>query len=182
MKRRYFYLILSGILILLSACEKDQRSFAPFHFGFETGQDLDFLKMRCHSRFCLSDSFARSGSSSLKTVFYAGTAPVLEFAHFNTDWRNIKALRLYFYNPAPRDTCRLLLYIDDIWDSASYDDRFNYYMKLPPGATGITIPTDSLITTGTQRPLQLKTIYRLIIHGRRLKQPLTLFLDDFYVE
>jgi len=173
-------LLLLGF-VLLQSCERDTQPFPEFNFRFESEQDLDHLKMRYQSNFCLSDSFAHSGRKSLKTVFFPGTIPVLEFAHFNRDWRGMNTLHMSFYNPSA-DTIRFFFYIDDHRDTTSYEDRFNFDLVLGPGRTDMSFCPEDLLTTGTGRPLSLGSIYHVIIHGRRLRQPLTLYLDDFYVE
>ena len=60
---------------------------------------------------------------------------------------------------------------------ASHRDRYNKSFILKPGLNNMNIPLDSLITSGTQRILDVKNIYRFLIFMSHPPKKFVLYLD-----
>jgi len=60
-----------------------------------------------------------------------------------------------------------------------YRDRYNKVFMLKPGANQLKISLDSLKTSITERPLELKNIYRFLIFMSHPDKKYVLYLDYF---
>lgn len=94
----------------------------------------------------------------------------------DTNWSHYGMLRFNVYNAQEEDIL-LSVRIDDKEDYPDYADRYNGGFVVKPGANTITIPFDSLITSGTKRLLNLKMIYRLLIFMAQPKEKTLLYFD-----
>lgn len=145
-------------------------------FDFEEDAELDRFQWKCHTLFALSGQLTTHGTKSLKLDLfpseYPGLAPMIK----DTDWSRYRTLRLDVYNPQGEDIL-LSVRIDDKEDYPDYTDRFNRSFVVKPGANTMTIPFDSLITSGTKRMLNLKRIYRLLIYMARPKEKTVFYFD-----
>lgn len=145
-------------------------------FDFEADAELDSFHWKCHTLFTLSDQHATHGTKSLKLELfpseYPGLAPMIK----DTNWSRHGTLRFDVYNPQEADIS-LSVRIDDKKDHPNYADRYNNSFVVKPGPNTITIPFDSLITSGAKRSLNLKMIYRLLIFMGQPKEKTTLYFD-----
>jgi hypothetical protein len=146
-------------------------------FDFESVSELDRFHWKCHTLFSLSDDHATHGKKSLKLELfpsdYPGLAPMLA----SNDWRGYKAFSFNVYN-THRLAIPLTVRIDDSKDYPDYPDRYNQTYILKPGANTITIPLDSLITSGTNRKLNLKMVYRVVIFVTKPIERIELYFDN----
>jgi len=129
---------------------------------FEADSELDKVHWKCHTLFSISDEHITHGKHSLKLELfpdeYPGVSPWIE----KKDWRTYESLNLDIYNPEEREM-NIVIRIDDREDSPDYDDRYNHSFALIPGLNRINIPLNTLVTSGTKRNLNLKTIQALVI-------------------
>lgn len=145
-------------------------------FDFETDEELDRFHWKCHTLFALSDEHATHGSKSLRLELYPSEYPGLAPMIKDNDWHKYGAFQFDVHNPQDADI-RLSVRIDDREDYPDYADRYNGTFVVRPGANIITIPLDSMITSGSKRPLNLKMIYRLVVFMGQPKDKTVLYVD-----
>ncbi len=145
-------------------------------FDFETDEVLDRFHWKCHTLFALSDEHATHGSKSLRLELYPSEYPGLAPMIKDNDWRKYGAFQFDVYNPQDADI-RLSVRIDDSEDYPDYADRYNRTFVVGPGANTIIIPLDSMLTSGSKRPLNLKMIYRLVVFMGQPKDKTVLYFD-----
>ena len=145
-------------------------------FDFESDEELDRFHWKCHTLFALSEEHATHGSKSLRLELYPSEYPGLAPMIKDNDWRKYGAFQFDIYNPQEADI-RLSVRIDDREDYPDYADRYNRTFVVGPGAHTITIPLDSMITSGSKRPLNLKMIYRLVVFMSQPKDKTVLYVD-----
>lgn len=178
MKRMFrLIFILFFCLSFLGACEKMEHKTLVLH-DFESESALDEFHWQCHTLFSFSDKYAVHGEKSLRLELFPSSYPGLSPALKHNDWRNYQFFGFEVYNPAP-EKIKLILRIDDKKESLEYKDRYNKSFVILPGANSLKIPLDSLITSGTNRPLELKNIYKFLIFMSHPDENHVLFLDYF---
>ena len=145
-------------------------------FDFETDEVLDRFHWKCHTLFVLSGEHVTHGSKSPRLELYPseypGLAPMIE----DTDWSKYRAFQFDIYNPQDANI-PLSVRIDDREDYPGYADRYNRTFVVGPSASTITIPLDSLVTSGTNRLLNSKMIYRLVVFMGQPKDKTVLYVD-----
>jgi hypothetical protein len=145
-------------------------------FDFESDAELDGFHWKCHTLFRLSDEHVSHGTRSLRLELYPskypGLAPMLE----KDDWKGYSALCFDIYNPAKKEH-RISMRIDDREDFPDYENRYNKSFILKPGLNRMSFPLDSLVTTGGNRSLDLKNIYRVLIFMVNPSEKVVLYLD-----
>ena len=94
----------------------------------------------------------------------------------DTNWSKYGALRFDVYNPQGVDI-PLAVRIDDKKDYPDYADRYNRSFVIKPGANTVSIPFKSLITSGTNRLLNMKMIYCVVIFMVQPKEKTVLYFD-----
>jgi len=145
-------------------------------FDFETDEEMDRFHWKCHTLFTLSDEHVTHGSKSLRLEFYPSEYPGLAPIIKNADWSKYRAFLFDVNNPQDWDIL-VSIRIDDKKDHPNYADRYNSSFIIMPGTNTITIPFDSLITSGTKRMLNLKMIYRVLVFMEQPKEKATLYFD-----
>ncbi|MDA3790949.1 MAG: hypothetical protein PF503_20945 [Desulfobacula sp.] len=175
MAKNIFLLFFSIFFIV--ACEKIPSKELVL-FDFESESVFEEFHWKCHTLFFLSDDYAVQGKKSLKLELYHSSDPGLSPALKHHDWRGYQALCFEVYNPSP-ETVSLVLRIDDKKDALEHSDRYNKNFLLLPGANLLKIPLDSLKTSGTERPLDLKNIYRFLVFMSNPDKTYVLYLDYF---
>ncbi len=163
-------------LLCVSACQKglDERTVL---FDFESDSELDQLRWSCHTLFTLSDDHATRGAKSLKMELFPSAYPGLAVEFPASDWRRYSEISFDAYNPA-ETSVRVEVRIDDQKDYPGYEDRYNKSFVLQSGSNRIVIPLETLISSGTNRPLNLGRIYRLFIFMNHPAQKTVLFVDN----
>jgi hypothetical protein len=145
-------------------------------FDFETDADLDRIHWKCFTLLKLTKEHATHGSKSLQLELYPSDYPGLTPKLDEMDWRGCKALSFDIYNPADSEKA-IIIRIDDREDYPDYADRYNKKFILKPGQNDVSIPLDNLITTGSNRKLNLKRIYRLFIFMWNPPEKHVLYID-----
>ena len=138
-------LLLITALLLLVSCSSKQ----PFFYDFETEDVLDTLTWKCKTFFSLSNKYATSGQKSLKMELYPSSYPGITLNKFNPNWSNFTVFMFDIYNEE-QVPLHLAIRIDDK-KNPSFNNRYNHTIILNPGMNHISIPLDSLITTGKKQ-------------------------------
>jgi len=164
-------------IFLMVACEKNMVEELLL-YDFESESVFDQFHWKCHTLFSLSDNYPAHGKKSLKLECFPSSYPGLSPALKHHDWRDYQTLCLEVYNPAS-ETIKLTLRIDDKKEALEYSERYNKSFLITPGANSLKIPLNSLATSITNRPLELKNIYRFLIFMSHPKKKHVLYLDYF---
>ncbi len=164
------------VFLLFEGCQ----SKPVFHYDFESEEILDTLSWKCKTIFSLSDKHPTSGKKCLKLALYPSPYPGIVLNNFNPDWSKNTILKFDIYN-SEDISLRLTIRIDDA-ENPSYDDRYNHSIILNPGKNRISILFSSLVTTGTDRDINLANIHKVILFIIQPSQKRTIFLDDIRVE
>lgn len=162
-------------LIFLMSCSSEINR-ERILFDFESDSELDQIHWECHTLFFLSDKHASHGKRSLKMELYPSDYPGLTPMLKENDWRGFKALCFDIYNPEEKQV-RISVRIDDKKDYPDYKDRYNKSFILNQGMNQISIPLNSLVTSGKDRNLNLKNIYRLLIFTASPEKRVVLYID-----
>ncbi len=176
MATRTIGLILWAALMIPSVGCNDALRTQMVLFDFESDADLDQIHWKCHTLFTLSDQYATHGTKSLKMELYPSTYPGFASPLKQNDLKNFTAFCFDIYNPEGKEV-PITLRIDDKEDSPDYSDRYNRTFTLTPGMNRMTIPLGSLITSGTDRKLDLEKINRFLLFSVNPEQKLILYLD-----
>jgi hypothetical protein len=157
MRRILFYFM---VLLILLGCV-DRPATEKILFDFESDGELDRLHWSCRALYSLSEEHATHGSTCLRMELYPSGYPGLAPILVEHDWRPYKALVFDLYNPQGKEI-EITVRIDDKEKAYEYADRYNKNFRLGPGANSVEISLGSLITSGTERNLDLKNIYRFL--------------------
>jgi hypothetical protein len=159
----------------LDGCQKEVP-VEKVLFDFEEEVDLDKIHWKCRTLFSLSEEHATHGERCLRMELYPslypGVIPMLKYH----DWSRFRSLRFDVYNPEEKEI-NLSVRIDDDKKSPDYADRYNKTFVLGSGYSQVEIPFESLVTTGANRQLDLRTIYRLVIFVQNVEAKTDLYLD-----
>jgi len=177
-----FPLLILTFAALFLACTEKPR----FFFDFEADKDLDDLVWKCKTLFRISDQHATSWSRSLKVLLYPDPDntgehyPGIGFNRFNPDWSSYSSLCFDAFNPEEK-ALSLVVRIDDC-KNPDFPDRYNKAIILVPGANHVSLPLNSLITSGTKKRLNLARIEGVMLFLSNPKERHTIFLDRVLVE
>ncbi len=172
--------VLLILIILLGACESGQKETLVL-FDFESEAGLDEVHWKCHTLYSLSNLHAAHGGSSLKLEMYPSAYPGLSPVLTRRNWQGYGAFCFEVYNPMPHPVL-LSLRIDDKKEALEYTDRYQKSFQIQPGPNSIQIPLESLKTSETLRPLNLKTIHRFLVFMVNPETRHVLYLDYFRLE
>jgi hypothetical protein len=173
-------LLILGLFFALVGCTEGASSEWLF-FDFESDSELDRFYWKCHTLFSLSDEHVSHGERSLKLELYPSNYPGLEPLLDKNDWKNHKWLSFDVYNPQ-RGEIQLNVRLDDQENYPDYPDRFNKVINLKPGMNSLKIQLDTLVTSGTERHLDLNNIYRMFIFLVRPERKMILYVDYVRLE
>jgi len=162
-------------LLSLIACH-DARQKEVILFDFESDRELDNVRWKCHTLLNLSDEHATHGMKSLKLELFPSAYPGLNPVLDKKDWRGYNSLCLDLFNP-DNENKKIVMRIDDKEDADDYADRYNMSFLLRPGMNNIVIPLNSLITSGTNRQLDLRKIYKYLFFMVNPTQKAVLYVD-----
>jgi hypothetical protein len=159
-----FFRAMALVALLTSGFGGCQKEFPQEKvlFDFESDAELDELHWKCHTLFSLSEEFASHGSKCLRMELFPSSYPGVAPRIKDSDWSKFKALAFDVFNPEYKDI-ELTVRIDDKKDYPEYEDRYNRAFRLRKGENQIKIAMDSLVTSGTRRKLDARTIHRLIV-------------------
>ena len=171
---RLIFLLFITFCLLTPACSPLPAE--KILFDFEADEELDRFHWKCHTLFALSDEHVTHGSKSLKLELFPSEYPGLAPKIKDNNWSQYGTLHFDVYNPHGEDI-PLTVRIDDKKDYPDYADRYNRSFVIKPGANTVSIPFKSLITSGTNRPLNMKMIYRVVIFMVQPKEKTVLYFD-----
>jgi len=164
-----------GFVCALAACGGG-RTGERVLFDFESDSELNQFHWKCHTLFSLSNQHVTHGKGSLKLELYPsdypGLVPILE----EKDWSGHKSLCFDIYNPQRQDI-QISLRIDDRKDYPGYGDGYNESFILKPGIHRLSLPLVTLVTSGTDRRLDLRRIHSLLIFVTRPESKVVLYFD-----
>lgn len=146
-------------------------------FDFESDSELDRFHWQCHTLFSLSDEHITHGKKSLKLELFPSTYPGLAPMIANNDWREFRVFSFDIYN-AQHKEISMAVRIDDSRNYPDHGDRYNRTFVLRPGANTIRIGFDKLVTSGTNRKLNLRMIYRVLIFMVQPQERTVLYFDN----
>lgn len=170
-------IILALGLSLLTSCTKTTpKEFILY--DFESESVLDDIHWKCHTLYSLSNLHAVHGKKSLKLEMFSSSYPGLSpFLKYH-DWRDYKSFCFEVYNPLS-EKIKLTVRIDDKKEALEYSDRYNKSFTIVPGPNSVRIPFNTLKTSNTKRPLELKNIYRFLVFMSHPDKKHVLYLDYF---
>jgi len=168
------------LLVLFLFCTACRSDTHRLQYDFESPDDLDRLQWKCGTIFSISDQYTTPGKRSLKIEMYPSDYPGLSFSRFDPDWSEADILRMDIFNPE-KYTLRLSVRIDD-QRNPPYRDRFNHVFHLTPGINLLAVPLHPLITSGTQRQLEITHIMNLMLFINHPKKKKTLYIDNIRLE
>jgi hypothetical protein len=148
---------------------------------FETDADLDRVHWQCRTLFSLSSEHVTSGEHSLKMELFPADYPGLSLKLDEHDWSRFGSVVFDIFNPQD-ETLEITVRIDDRPDYPDYADRHNGRHALLPGGNHIRIPMSSLRTSGSGRPLNLKTIKRFLFFLVDTQKIYTFYVDKIRLE
>lgn len=170
--------ILIIVVIVFASCKGGNKS--PFFYDFESDDDLNHFNWKCKTLFSIDDEHAIRNRHSLKIDFYPSPYPGITFEDFNQDWSEHKFLGFYIYNPEKK-VINMALRIDDS-HNPSYGERYNSPVQVKPGKNIYKIKLSSLITSGSKRKLNLRSIEKVIFFLVNPQKKETLYLDNVRIE
>jgi hypothetical protein len=150
-------------------------------FDFELDNELDKLHWKCHTLLNLSDEYAIHGKKSLRMEVYPSECPGLAPNLKTNDWQGYESFKFDAFNPLDKEV-RVTVRIDDRGDNPDYADRYNHGFILIPGWNKLDIPLNDLITSGTDRKLDLKNIQGLVIFMVSPSEKVTIYVDYIRLE
>ncbi len=145
-------------------------------FDFESDSELDQLEWKCHTLYSLSDEHLTHGRKSLRIELYPSDYPGLTPILKENDWSGYGALCFDAYNPQ-KSVLPMIVRIDDQRQYSIYEDRFNKKVPLRPGMNHISIPLNTLLTSGTRRRLNVTSISRVLFFLPHPSERIVLYLD-----
>jgi hypothetical protein len=145
-------------------------------FDFESDAELDRFHWKCHTLFSLSGEHVTRGGNSLRLELFPSDFPGLSPMLEENDWRGFKQLAFDVFN-SEAEEIQISVRIDDKVIFPGYEDRYNGQYALRPGANTVAVPLDELVTSGTGRKLNLKTIHRFLVFVERPEKRIVLYLD-----
>jgi len=148
---------------------------------FETDADLDRVHWQCRTLFSLSGEHVTSGEHSLKMELFPADYPGLALKLDEHDWSRFGKAVFDIFNPQT-ETLVLTVRIDDRPDYPDYEERYNGRHTLLPGSNHLSIPLNSLRTSGAGRPLNLKTIRRFLFFLVDTREIYSLYVDNIRLE
>jgi len=166
------------LLALVLACSQADRG--GLLCDFEAESELDQFCWRCGQLFSLSGEHATHGRRALRLWMAPARHTGLLSGVARRDWSGFRALCLDVYNPQPQPL-QLTVRIDDRPWRPPYCDRYERPFSLAPGPNLVRIPLETLVTSGTGRPLELSNIWLFYLY-LHLESPTVLYLDYLRLE
>jgi hypothetical protein len=163
------------LALLLTGCA-DRPATEKILFDFETEQDLDRVYWKCHALFSLSEEHATHGIRSLRLELYPSLYPGVTPMLKENDWSGFGSLCFDIYNPQEGEI-QVAVRIDDKKNWPEYPDRFNKRFRLAKGSNRVEIPLSTLVTSGTGREMEIKSIHRFLIFMVDPPAPRVIYLD-----
>jgi hypothetical protein len=173
MMRRIFLCLF--VLLIFAGCA-DMPATEKVLFDFETEQDLDRVHWKCHVLFSLSEENATHGSRCLRLELHPSPYPGVTAMVREKNWSEFRSLCFDIYNPEEREI-KIAVRIDDQKNWPDYPDRYNKSLGLVKGSNRIEIPLNTLVTSGTLRNMDPKSIHRFLIFMVNPPEKNVLYVD-----
>jgi len=168
--------LLYFMVLLISVGCADSNPTEKISFDFETDAELDWVHWKCQALFSLSEEHATHGSRCLRLELYPspypGVTPMIE----ENDWSAFRSVCFDVYNPQQKDM-EITVRIDDQKNWPDYADRYNKGFRLVKGSNRIEIPLNTLVTSGTRRGMDLKSIHRFLLFMVNPQEKNVLYVD-----
>jgi hypothetical protein len=170
---------LLAVLVLAVSCTKPATTELIL-FDFESESELDLLQWNCRALYALSDMHAVHGTHSLRMDLFPSEYPGLEFSPTQKDWSKYSTFSFDIYNPSTSQMS-LSIRIDDNKNRTAFNDRYNNRFVLKPGNNHISLPINNMMTTGTNRLMDLAHIHTVYIFVPLPQYKQTLYIDAIRV-
>jgi len=174
---KYLRLTLIIVLCLTSGGCSNQLA-ERILFDFESDYELDRFGWSCYTLFSLSDEHVTHGTKSLRLELFPSDYPGLTPIDIPRDWTGHKAFCFDVYSAQDSDIL-LTIRIDDRKDNPDFPERYNHKLNLNPGPNAVCLTCDSLVTSGTQRKMNLRNISQIVMYMIKPEQKVVLFFDYF---
>jgi len=173
-------LIISGIPVLVTSID-ELRSYMEFPLlaSFETSMEM--------KRWSIEDRNERSllhatqGERSLLVNLSPGLYPGVSFNHPPTNWQGYDNLSFDVYIEGTIQL-PLTVRINDLAHNEEYEDRYNRTFMLQPGQNHLIVNLSEVEHAPKRRLMDMKRIAILCIFSYELKEPKTVYIDNFRLE
>jgi len=128
--------------------------------------------------FTRSGEHATHGSHTLETHLEPGRYPGIALERFNHDWSGFKTFSFDVFLDGDRPL-NVLVRVNDARHTWRFRDRFNRTYTLAPGANRISIDLGEVRKAPSGRLMDMQEITDVVIFSYKLKEPRTLFFDNF---
>jgi len=181
----FFLLVIIG----LRGLEKDLideyilRSDFPELASFETNLEMDRWEFK-QVNAKRSLQHVKKGSYSLEAEFLPGRYPNISMQHFLADWSGYEKLGFSVFNPT-NESQQFELKVYDarhVTTGRKYKDRLNKQITFAPGWNEIDIELSEIIRSPKHRSMNAKEIKGFSLFTDKLKQPVTLFIDNVHLK
>ena len=158
------------------------RQQFPLLSGFESELEMQRWE-HDHTLLRRSEEFVKSGRYSLKVDFLPGRWPNISLEHFRGNWSGYQQLVFSIYNPNKVTyTYQMKVYdFKNIQNRRRYNDRFNTRITIAPGWNTIETPLRDIIKAPKHRSMNIYQIRGFSLFTDKLKQPVTLYIDDIHL-
>jgi len=159
------------------------RNDFPELASFETNLEMERWEFKLVNA-KPSLQYVKKGTYSLEAEFLRGRYPNISMQHFMADWSDYEKLHFSVFN-ATNETQQFELKIYDskhIATGRKYKDRFNKPVSFAPGWNEIDIELSDIIRSPRHRSMNIKAIKGFSLFTDKLKQPVTLFIDDIHLK
>jgi hypothetical protein len=112
-----------------------------------------------------------------KFTFGFATYPGISFPDIYSNWSDYSTLSFSVYSKHPQAET-LHLRIHDTQHNQKYSDRYNQILTILPGLNLIEVDLNKIKHSPKSRELDLSSIVTIGLFMTRLKEPVTLYIDD----
>jgi len=155
------------------------RSF-PVLNSFETRFEMGRVSGN-DSRYTQSFKHAVHGVCALETRLSPGEYPGIALEELYGDWRGYDRFS-FDAHLAGSKPLQITVRVNDALHNQHYADRFNKQFVLLPGANTVVIDLREVGKAPRTRVMDMSRITNICIFSYRLKEPRTLFFDNFRLE
>jgi hypothetical protein len=157
-----------------------QRNFAaPMLVSFDAPWEQRIRSINDRTQLSIVRPPADWKHSSLvgKLTFGLATYPGISFPNIYSDWSAYSTLALAVYSEQ-RQTEVLHLRVHDTQHNQRYSDRYNQAINIAPGLNLIEVDLNKVKNSPKSRELDLSRIVTIGLFMTKLKNPVTLYIDD----
>jgi hypothetical protein len=111
-------------------------------------------------------------------TFRPGDYSVLTLYDPYPDWTGYDALTFTVYSELA-ETVTVTLWVADDEDAVGETGSFKRKLEVAPGENRFDLSLSTLKTEARGRELDLARVQKIVVYASRVRQPFSLFLDDF---